>query len=775
MKQSENSGFARLIVIAAAIGAWGCGEEGPTSPGAAGGEGSTAGPTSMASADVAADVVTTFTVLNTDDAGPGSLRQAILDANASAGLDLIEFDIAGAGPHTIQPLSPLPGVADPVVIDGYTQVGASANTNGPGQGLNTVLMVELDGSLAGTPANGLGFGPGSDNSVARGLAINGFQGTGAFTGGNGIVICCGASNVRVEGNFIGTDVAGTTAQGNGANGVVVSFSALDNAVGGTLPAARNLISGNGDGATANPDRNGVKIVRGSSNNLVQGNLIGPDITGTAALGNWTGVSLGDSDVSDNLIGGATPAARNVISGNSYSGVTLNGTIDAGAIKGNYIGIDVTGTAALGNATAGIAVFSSADFIIGGSEPGAGNVISGNGNTGIDLGGARFVIQGNLFGTNAAGTATLGGGGRAILSRGNGDENLIGGTTPGAGNLIVGGLLIAAGGTGNLVQGNRIGTDVTGAVALGGGIQLEGSDNLVGGTEPAARNVISGGGTGISVSGADNRVQGNFIGTDITGTVRVGNAFGVLLNGQDNVVGGTAAGAGNLISGNLRGVQVGTTGGVVQGNLIGTDVTGSAPLGNTENGVLVIYSASGNLIGGTEPGAGNVIAYNGEAGVAVAGTTNIENAILSNSIFSNGGLGIDLALDLRDPDLTPNDPGDADEGPNRLMNFPVLTQALATRVRLVVRGTVDTPSPETVTVQIFANTVPDPGGDPSGHGEGERLVGSATPGTDGVFTAVLSPVAPGTLLSATATDAAGNTSEFSENLPAAAPQRGQPGG
>jgi len=91
----------------------------------------------------------TFTVTNTNDAGAGSLRQAILDANANPRLDNINFSIPGAGPHTIQPLSASPTITDPAIIDGYTQAGASPNTNGPGYGLNTVLMIELDGTNAG--------------------------------------------------------------------------------------------------------------------------------------------------------------------------------------------------------------------------------------------------------------------------------------------------------------------------------------------------------------------------------------------------------------------------------------------------------------------------------------------------------------------------------------------------------------------------------------------------------------------------------------------------
>jgi large repetitive protein len=203
--------------------------------------------------------------------------------------------------------------------------------------------------------------------------------------------------------------------------------------------------------------------------------------------------------------------------------------------------------------------------------------------------------------------------------------------------------------------------------------------------------------------------------------------------------------------------------LVQGNLIGTDASGANPLPNGINGVSIggISQSDSNTIGGTTAGAGNVIAFNHGNGVTVYSGTG--NAISRNSIFSNGGLGVDLGGD----GVTPNDPGDTDTGPNNLQNFPVLTFALVSQGGLVVQGTIDTPIPQTVTLEFFANLVPVPGGDPSGHGEGATFLGTATPAPDGTFTAALPTVAPGTLISATATDAVGDTSEFAEDIAAVA--------
>jgi large repetitive protein len=275
-------------------------------------------------------------------------------------------------------------------------------------------------------------------------------------------------------------------------------------------------------------------------------------------------------------------------------------------------------------------------------------------------------------------------------------------------------------------------------------------------------------TGVLIDGSGTLVQGNNIGTNSAGTAAIPNGgpgIQVTNYSTGTVIGGTASGAGNLISGNRRtGIGIPNANGVlVQGNLIGTDASGANPLPNGINGVSIggISQSDSNTIGGTTAGAGNVIAFNHGNGVTVYSGTG--NAISRNSIFSNGGLGVDLGGD----GVTPNDPGDTDTGPNNLQNFPVLTFALVSQGGLVVQGTIDTPIPQTVTLEFFANLVPVPGGDPSGHGEGATFLGTATPAPDGTFTAALPTVAPGTLISATATDAVGDTSEFAEDIAAVA--------
>ena len=302
----------------------------------------------------------TFTVTNTNDAGPGSLRQAILDANASAGLDTIDFNIPCAGPHTIRPASNLPTITDSVIIDGYTQPAAVPNSNPITTGSNAVLKIELDGTNAGDRANGLFITGG--NSVVRGLVINRFR--------EGIVLGTNGGNV-VEGNFIGTDPTGTLRRGNGAVGIDIGAPG-GNTVGGLTPSARNVISSNGViGAGF-----GIGMF-GTTGNQVAGNFIGADVTGARALGNvGDGIRLGIG-ASANSIGGSSIDARNVIAGNTQLAISMEGDGE-NLVEGNLIGTDVTGDVALGNERGGISIrFSSSGNTIGGEASGAANTIAHN--------------------------------------------------------------------------------------------------------------------------------------------------------------------------------------------------------------------------------------------------------------------------------------------------------------------------------------------------------------------------------------------------------------
>ena len=358
---------------------------------------------------------------------------------------------------------------------------------------------------------------------------------------------------------------------------------------------------------------GVEISEGNtSKNVVAGNRIGIGATGTITIPNGTGIEI-DTGASGNTIGGPAAGSGNVISGNDTSGTSAGVYIldsPSNVIAGNKIGTDSSGTIALPNFS-GVVIYDAPGNTIGGTVSGDSNLISGNSSPGIYLYGAATtgtIIAGNKIGTDVTGTVALAND-DGIDVFGGASDNTIGGTASGAANLIsgnAGGVNLSTGATGNVVAGNKIGTDITGTVAVPNvaGISVLGTDNTIGGTAAGAGNLISGNETGVEfeLSGTGNIVEGNLIGTDITGQLAVPNQAGVEFNNfGGDTVGGAAAGAGNVISGNANyGVYLrekGSTGIVVLGNLIGTNSTGTAALPNGI-GVLINLGASDNTIGGT---------------------------------------------------------------------------------------------------------------------------------------------------------------------------------
>ncbi len=609
----------------------------------------------------------TYTVNSANDVDDGtcdgthcSLREAINAANANMGLDTIAFDITGTGPHSIAPTSPLPTITDPVIIDGATEPDFAGTP-----------VIELNGSGAGVSANGLHITAGG--STLRSLAVNRF-------GIDGIVLATNGDNL-IEGCFIGTSADGLSDLGNAADGVFINQSA-GNTIGGVTAAARNIISGNDDDGI---DFDGS----GSTNNVVMGNYIGIDVNCVTGVGNFDdGIEIGDG-ASNNTIGGSGMGEGNVISGNSDDGIDLFGSGTTGnMILGNYIGTDATGTVVLGNSSDGVEIGGAPNNTIGGSTAGARNIISGNTDDGIDIeesGATGNMVLGNYIGTDATGAVKLGNTSNGIEIGIGASNNMIGGSGTGEGNVISGnaleGILISdSGTTGNTVLGNFIGTDATGAAALGNsmdGIEIEvnASNNTIGGTAAGARNIISANGDdGIDIDeGANgNMVLGNFIGTDATGTIDLGNfSDGVEIDqsATGNTVGGTASGARNIISGNdSQGISFensSTTGNTVLGNYIGTDVNGTADLGNSSHGIDIKSGASNNTIGGASAGAGNVISGNSGEGILIIDSGTSGNIVLGNFIgtdatgvapLGNSSDGIEIEVNASNNTVGGTDPG-----------------------------------------------------------------------------------------------------------------------
>jgi CSLREA domain-containing protein len=355
-----------------------------------------------------------------DGTGHCTLRAALMEANVASQTQHIHFHIPGAGPHIIQPQSPLPLIEKAMVIDGYSQPGARLNTNPAPLGLNTQLMVGLDGSMT---SGSIAFGfsqepwPSIDGLVIRGLAIYNF---GAAIGG-GYEEGYDVIGARFVGNFIGTDVTGTIASGSWS-GVTFSghrFKNID--IGGIYPEDRNLIKG-------------VSISSRYPESIrIQGNLIGTDISGLRPLGNGTGIDV--SNASDILIGGAESGAANVISGNISPGIRLDGNDGITTIQGNLIGMAADGHTPLGNDGDGINNFEHAsvkienNYIVHNQGNGltiglysnstlvSANVISGNNGDGINLVGSNnyTTIQNNLIGLAPDGQTPLGNEGSGIYA------------------------------------------------------------------------------------------------------------------------------------------------------------------------------------------------------------------------------------------------------------------------------------------------------------------------------------------------------------------------
>jgi hypothetical protein len=266
----------------------------------------------------------TLTVTNTNDAGAGSLREAILDANARPGADEIGFNIPGSGVKTILPASELPSITGPVTVDGYTQPGSRPNSRATGA-LAAVVLVELRGLNAGSGADGLDIE--ASNVVVRGLAINSFR-------GDGISLDSG-TGARIEGNFLGTDASGTLDRGN-EDAVDVEETAAQNTIGGLTPEARNLISGNNGSAVA---------LQGKGGNKVQGNLIGVQKDGTTIMGGTSNSVIVQSP--DNTIGGTGSGSSNVIAHSFQRGVSVdifaaNRILSNSIFSNGSLGIDLGG-------------------------------------------------------------------------------------------------------------------------------------------------------------------------------------------------------------------------------------------------------------------------------------------------------------------------------------------------------------------------------------------------------------------------------------------------
>ena len=605
-----------------------------------------------------ANVAATFVVRNTNDAGPGSLRQAILDANADpTTADEITFAIPGTGVQAILPATELPLITGPVDINGYSQPGsqpAEPPSSGNPAGVPARPLVALFGTSS-IPAGTDGLVVVGPQVVIRGLVVTGFNRTSPTTVAAGILFF-GPSAVGggVLGSFIGPHADGTGCGSGNEVGVLIAGGARNVSVGQVFDGAGNVIGCN---------RIGVAVV-GSPTNYVGQNRVGVNLRS----------------------GGTTPL---VALRNSQNGVVIQGNgANGNTIAGNLIAYT---SEAFDSQTA-----TNAGVLIG--EAAHDNLIERN-TLGFHYIGIRIHDQGT----------------------GNGPQR-------------------------NRVLGNTIGriripiptgpfapVFETDAPSRGAGVEISNaSDNDIGGPS-GGRNVISANEGGVVITGASrtNEVKGNYVGTDHTGSQARRNVqFGVFVGvtaapgtPSENVIGGLSPGEGNVISGNGgEGVRLsGSENTLVVGNLIGLAANGVSLLGNGSAGVAIVRS-SGNRIGSLQtPSGRNRIAYNREGGVTVGAngesgpTTSRANQIEGNAIFGNTGTtGFGLGIDLGSDGVTANDALDADDGPNGLLNTPLLISAAVAGNTLTVNGRYQGAPGSSVVFDLFASEE----ADPSGSGEGE---------------------------------------------------------
>lgn len=616
-----------------------------------------------------------YVVTTNADSGAGSLRDGINATNANVGFtNTITF----SAPFQIFPLSDLPTITNPLIIDGYagSPGGATPNTNPITASNNAVIAVELRGPGAGyllvnPTINGLVLGAGSDGSTIRGLAIDNFAqayvvSQNIVSGGAGILVQ--SSNNTIEGNFIGADTTGINSFPN-FTAIQIDPGADGNLVGGPTNAARNLISGHYQEYTNN---NGALIVQGDTT-TIQGNTVGLNRAGTNFL--MIDATVGISTYGDTK----TQIMGNAIAGHRFTNIRMQ-QANNGLIETNFIGTNVAGTAALTNNGIGIYIYNSpvngpVNMIVN------NNLVSGN-TDGIRIGENDFgflpiigaQITNNRIGTNAAGTSAL-------------SNSLDGLRIKFAEGTYVAGNIISANGNNGItigkakdsnVKNNLIGVAANGTTSLpnlGNGIQLgtlvgvgvPAFDDVIGGAKPNEGNIISNNGeNGITL--VSYTQQETIIGNTITNN----NLNGILVNplggtnwiggfrtaGNELIIGGVAnelgtnlgpLGTSNIISNNaLDGIKVvNSNANTIQANII---------TNNPENGIELIDS-SFTLVGAKFGGStvtdsvflpiaaplGNIINNNGEFGVVVDQKTGTatDNSILSNGIVDNARKGIAL--------------------------------------------------------------------------------------------------------------------------------------
>ncbi len=732
---------------------------------------------------------TTWTVTKPNDTNDGacnadcSFREALTAAQNG---DTIVFG-NGATAWTIQVSSTLGQL--PALSQGNLTINAGTN--------RTVI---LDGTVAG---DAFGLRITSANNVIRGLVINNFSGSLESNGGSGILLSgTNASNNRIYGCLIGVAANGTDAAGNNRYGIFIIDGASNNIIGGTGTNEPNVIAGNNVYDILISRINSASAL--SQDNQIVGNLIGTNSSGSARI----------TDSSPALVGVAiSDSARNTVigPGNVISGYNLSNSAAAGIslfsnisnpdpqlptgtrIIGNRIGTNAAGTAAIANTNgillAGFA-YGAVNTTIGGSNASDRNVIAGNSGAGIQINNTfpivNTVITNNYIGLAANGSA-LGNSNEGVLIANNDADERV---TIGPGNVIsANGISTGAAGirirtNNNIVRGNYIATNIAGTASSGfvngsSGVRItEGTNNVVGGTttgpNPGDGNVIGVGasqpGVSLLASSSGTTVQGNYIGLNAAGTDALNasannDSIGLIINGS---TGNTILN--NVISANGYGIslQGAANNNQIRGNYIGADKDGNfsnTGLGNRSDGIQVI-GGTGNVIGGTNASDRNLIVRNGRRGLSgyhgirFSGTNAANNRVEGNLLAFNGattnstGNGVFVStatgITISRTETTGNlqDGIALDSNGNNSRAAPSGLAVSLVGGQPTLSGT--TTCGANCTIEVFTHSSQE-------NGEGPQYVTRFSPTTSNNFSITL-PFCQ-RWLTATVTDAAGNTSPF----------------
>ncbi len=591
--------------------------------------------------------------------------------------------------------------------------------------IGNYIGVDATGAAAIANDYGINIGDASGTIIGNGTV----GGRNVISGNtNQGVLLWNADNTTIQGNYVGTNAAGTgdlngLVSDGTKSGIVVGGGTDNVLIGGTTNGQGNVISGN--------NWFGIEFWSGTTNSYVYGNYIGTDVTGLVDLGNSIGgVTMWGSGTGI-VVGGGTTAHRNIISGNDWVGVSFGNAASAGKVQGNYIGLGVDGSTVIGNQVGVVVEGGSANATIGTDWDGSNDV------------GERNVISGNQWGI----------------------------------------MIQDVGTTGTMVWGNYIGTDATGLLDRGNTsdgiiIQNGATGTQIGGTS-TKRNIIAGNdGDGIQIDGETTDgtfIQNNYIGLGSDGTTVLGNAaVGInITGGADNTTIGGGSGLGNVIVGSgYNGIEINgaSSGTIIQGNSIGINAAGTVIAGSQYHGIQLINGVSNTTIGGTTAGQGNTITGNGVGGTYVNGinlwATGTGNSMVGNSIYDNAGIGIDVDSE----GVTPNDNLDADIGSNQQQNFPIISSSSVdvAGTTVTVSGSINTLASLTGVVIHFYAT---PSTGDVNRRDSKKYLGSTTVNTDASGNATFTSssltgysgtVASGELITATATYA-NSTSELSASV------------